>query len=106
DVAPSDRLARYRTGGVITLHLNHRAKNAELGYWVARPYWREGYAMEAARAMVGFAFEARNLPRVWATALSTNAAYSGVRLLACWSSVGSKSRHDRSSGCCHPPIGS
>lgn len=28
---------------------------AELGYWIARPYWGLGYATEAARAVIGIA---------------------------------------------------
>lgn len=28
---------------------------AELGYWIARPYWGKGFASEAARAVVGVA---------------------------------------------------
>jgi RimJ/RimL family protein N-acetyltransferase len=30
----------------------------EIGYWLARPYWGFGYASEAARAVVHYAFEA------------------------------------------------
>ncbi len=29
----------------------------EIGYWLARPYWGFGYASEAARAVVNYAFE-------------------------------------------------
>ena len=29
----------------------------EFGYWYGRPYWRQGYATEAARAVMRFAFE-------------------------------------------------
>ena len=28
----------------------------EFGYWIGKPHWRKGYATEAARALVGFAF--------------------------------------------------
>ncbi|HTO41618.1 MAG TPA: GNAT family N-acetyltransferase [Rhizomicrobium sp.] len=28
----------------------------ELGYWLGRPYWGQGFATEAARRVVGFAF--------------------------------------------------
>ncbi|ETR77591.1 N-acetyltransferase GCN5 [Afipia sp. P52-10] len=30
----------------------------ELGYWLGVPYWGQGYATEAARAMIDYAFEA------------------------------------------------
>lgn len=29
--------------------------NTELGYWLGKPFWGQGYATEAARAVVGFA---------------------------------------------------
>ena len=35
--------------------LGDRDGEAELGYWIARPYWGQGYASEAARAVVGIA---------------------------------------------------
>lgn len=34
---------------------------AELGYWLAKPYWRHGFASEAARAMTRYAFETLGL---------------------------------------------
>ena len=43
--------------GAITLHPNARDDNAELGYWIGRPYWGRGYATEAAREVVRYAFE-------------------------------------------------
>ena len=30
---------------------------AEIGYWIGKPWWGRGYATEAARALVGHAFE-------------------------------------------------
>lgn len=35
--------------------LGERGEDAELGYWIARPYWGLGYASEAARAVVAIA---------------------------------------------------
>ena len=31
--------------------------HAELGYWIGKPYWNLGYATEAARALILYAFE-------------------------------------------------
>lgn len=31
--------------------------HAELGYWIGRPYWGMGYATEAVRALIVYAFE-------------------------------------------------
>ena len=31
--------------------------HAEMGYWIGKPYWGRGYATEAARALIRYAFE-------------------------------------------------
>ncbi len=36
----------------------------EIGYLIHRPFWRRGYAIEAARAVKAHAFGTRDLPRV------------------------------------------
>jgi RimJ/RimL family protein N-acetyltransferase len=38
--------------GSITLHLHPPHDNAELGYWIGKPYWGCGYATEAAEEVV------------------------------------------------------
>jgi RimJ/RimL family protein N-acetyltransferase len=38
--------------------LDFRSEGLELGYWIGEPYWRHGYATEAAHAMVDLAFRA------------------------------------------------
>jgi len=35
----------------------HPDRNFELGYWIGEPFWGQGYATEAARRVVRFAFE-------------------------------------------------
>ena len=39
-----------------------RSGAAELGFWLGRPWWRYGYATEAARAVVRHGFKTRRLP--------------------------------------------
>src|ERR1700754_2539273 len=46
------------------LHLSNGA--FELGYWYGKPYWRQGYATEAARRVLDFAFAELDAPSVWA----------------------------------------
>lgn len=43
--------------GVMDLFRRHPNSDLEIGYWVARPFWGQGYACEAARAIID---EARN----------------------------------------------
>lgn len=39
--------------------VHRREEGFELGYWLGRPYWKQGYATEAAAEVLAFAF--RNL---------------------------------------------
>ncbi len=52
---------------------------AVLGYWVGRPYWGEGVALEAARLLIEHGFRHLALPRVEAAAMPANRR--SVRLL-------------------------
>lgn len=49
----------------------------DLGYVLGRAYWGQGYAIEAARALVGFGFESLALHRIWATCDVRNEASHG-----------------------------
>ena len=54
--------------GSIGLHHNDLAPGedeAELGYWIGVPYWGEGFAPEAAQALLRHAFDDLGLRRVW-----------------------------------------
>jgi len=51
---------------------------AELGYWIGVPYWNRGYASEAARAVVAFAFDELSFHRVEAAHFSRNPASGRV----------------------------
>ena len=64
--------------GVIGLGLQPAHRRAELGYWVGRPHWGQGYASEAARAVVACAFEGFGMYRVHAHHLSRNPASGAV----------------------------
>lgn len=46
--------------------LAHGAREAELGYWLARPFWGRGYMPEAGRALLAHAFLDLRLEAVWA----------------------------------------
>ncbi len=39
---------------------------AELGYWLARPYWGKGFMSEALQFVLHFGFETLDLHRIWA----------------------------------------
>jgi len=45
---------------------------AELGYWLAEPFWNKGIMTHAVQHMVQYAFETHNLIRVYAEPYSSN----------------------------------
>ena len=59
--------------GSIDLSIDGDPKSGTLGYWLGEPYWGLGYATEAARAVVEFAFDILKLNEVTASALPENA---------------------------------
>jgi ribosomal-protein-alanine N-acetyltransferase len=58
--------------GAIALTIAREQGRGELGYWVAAERWGRGYATEAARAMLGYAFSTLDLRRVVAHCLTRN----------------------------------
>ncbi len=51
---------------------------AEIGYWIGRRHWNKGYATEAVKAVVTFAFDVLELHRVYAQTNTTNTASQRV----------------------------
>lgn len=51
---------------------------AELGYWIGVPFWGNGYATEAAQAVLDYAFRNIGLERVIAKFLRRNPASGRV----------------------------
>lgn len=64
--------------GAIGLAIDADHARGELGYWIGVPYWNRGYASEAAREMVRFAFDELALNRVFAHHLVRNPASGRV----------------------------
>ncbi len=48
--------------GVVGLTPEPGSKIAELGYWLARPFWGQGIATEAAKAVIDYGFQTLALP--------------------------------------------
>ncbi|WP_299365648.1 GNAT family protein [Winogradskyella sp.] len=55
----------------------HR-KNAELGYWLAEPFWGKGIISEAIKEIVDIAFKTFEIDRVFARPFGTNIASQKV----------------------------
>ncbi len=54
--------------------LNAKERGLELGYWIGEPYWKRGYATEAAHALVDLAFRATGISVLHASARVINPA--------------------------------
>jgi ribosomal-protein-alanine N-acetyltransferase len=66
--------------GSIALHPQsdiHR-KNAELGFWLAQPFWGQGIITQAVRQIVAYGFQAFDITRIFARPFGTNRASQRV----------------------------
>lgn len=65
--------------GVVGISTNpQNSEGVELGYWFGRPYWGQGYATEAARLALEFAFRELDLQEIDAGHFADNAASGRV----------------------------
>jgi RimJ/RimL family protein N-acetyltransferase len=64
--------------GAIGLEIDADHERAELGYWIGKPYWGQGYCTEAARAIVPYAFQELGLNRIVAHYFARNPASGRV----------------------------
>jgi RimJ/RimL family protein N-acetyltransferase len=64
--------------GAIGLTLHPESRRAEIGYWVGRAFWGNGYATEAAGTLMRWAFAALDLDRIYAAHLTRNPASGRV----------------------------
>ena len=58
--------------GGIRLVPNLRFNSAEVGFWLGRDYWRNGYTYEAAKAVINFGFEELKFNRIEAHSMTEN----------------------------------
>lgn len=62
----------------ISLHQDVHRLTAEMGYWLAEPYWGRGIMSEAVARFTDFAFASFPLVRIYAEPYAGNAASSRV----------------------------
>ena len=70
--------ASNRLIGACGMRLEQRHRKSELGYWIGKPFWGEGYATEAAAGVVNYGFETLSLNNISARHLSRNPASGRV----------------------------
>jgi ribosomal-protein-alanine N-acetyltransferase len=73
-----DSVAEVRLIGATGLRIDVGQRRAELGYWIGRHWWGRGYATEASRALVAWAFERLGLQRIFARHFASNPASGRV----------------------------
>lgn len=79
--------------GAIGLTVNERFESAELGYWIGKPYWNNGYCTEAAEAVLEYGFETLGLNRIHASHFKRNLASGRVMQAIGMSNEGSLKQH-------------
>lgn len=62
--------------GGIGVHPQHdiHIKNAELGYWLAEPFWGQGIVSVAIKKVIDFAFTSFDINRIYASVFGSNTA--------------------------------
>lgn len=58
--------------GAIGFVITRLSDQAELGYWIGRPFWGQGYCTEAGRAIMQYGFNDLSLNRIQALHFSRN----------------------------------
>ncbi len=61
-------------GMISLMNVNKRSRNAEVGYWLGKKYWRRGLTEEALRLVLDFGFRKLRLMRIHAPVMQPNRA--------------------------------
>ncbi len=64
--------------GAIGLTLHLKIRNAELGYWIGKDYWNNGYCTEAVKAIIDYAFTDMTIHKIYANFFASNPASGRV----------------------------
>jgi [ribosomal protein S5]-alanine N-acetyltransferase len=64
--------------GAIGVHIYPINQLAEMGYWIGKPYWKQGYCTEAAAEVIRYSFEQLGLNRIQARHMTKNPASGRV----------------------------
>ncbi|WHX67403.1 GNAT family N-acetyltransferase [Peribacillus frigoritolerans] len=64
--------------GAIALSNNQKFNNGEIAYWIGKKFWGNGYATEAAQAILHFALEEKQYHKVFARYFNSNPASGRV----------------------------
>ncbi len=65
-------------GSISLMHVDYKNKNAEIGYWLGKKYWGQGFMTESVKLILKFAFGKLKLHRVYANLFEENIASKKV----------------------------
>ncbi|MBC8129027.1 MAG: GNAT family N-acetyltransferase [Rhizobiaceae bacterium] len=60
--------------GLCGLRPTHKVRAVDLGYWMGRAHWGQGYATEAAQAVIDLGFARLDIESIWANCRAINLA--------------------------------
>ena len=81
--------------GAISLMDMTKGHQAELGYWIGKPYWNRGFCTEAGRAVLEFGFRVLGLNRIHCSHFSRNPSSGRVMLKLGMTHEGCRTQHVR-----------
>lgn len=61
-------------GMMSLMHIDYENRNGEVGYWLGKKYWGQGFAKEALRLILDFGFRKLKLVRIYARVMHPNTA--------------------------------
>ncbi len=76
--AVTSRSSGELLGAVSLMDISRAHDRAEIGYWIGKPHWNQGFCTEAAAALVAWGFESLRLHRIFGRYLRRNAASGRV----------------------------
>lgn len=84
--------------GSVSLHVNRLCDRGTFGYWIGRPYWNQGYATEALRALFTHGFQQYALEKIEAEHFASNDASGRVMQKVGMTREGLRPRHFKKDG--------
>ena len=78
ELAITLKKTRELIGAIGISSIDREHEKAEIGYWIGKKFWNNGYCTEAAKRVVQYCFEELRLNRVYALHFLTNPASGKV----------------------------
>ena len=82
-------------GGMCLSDISKQHKNAQIGYWIGRKFWRQGYGIEALQLILRFGFKRLKLNKIYVRVHHPNKASAGLLKKAGFREEGLFKKHVR-----------